>query len=709
MKHKQNVRKNNTQKVLMTASVASMIDQFNLPNISLMRKMGYEVHVACNFKKGNTCDMKQIAMLKQRLSDMHVVYHQWDCPRNIWPAFRCIRAYCQLMKIMDRYTFAWVHCHSPIGGALTRMAAHAHGIRVVYTAHGFHFYKGASIGKWMLYYPVEKLLAYWTDVLITVNKEDYRFAMRNLNVGDIRHIPGVGIDTKIFANKRPMRETKKELCGKFQFSQNRILLLSVGELSKRKNHKAVLSALAGLSGNRICCLICGQGVLAEKLTVWARKLEISENVRMPGFMENMTQIYQGADIFVFPSLQEGLPVALMEAMAAGLPCIVSDIRGNRDLIDDGYGGRLFLPTDINRLQQCILELLSDQSLRERYGAYNRRKIAAYDRKVVNKRMRKVYAGMNRPWHGQMRISILIAVYNPNITWLKQLLDSIRRQSYQNYEVILADDCSERISFQEIQNAVKVYFDGNQEVTVYRSIQNVGSNRIFEQLVRMAQGDFVAFCDQDDIWEANKLELLVRAANKEHAVMVYSDMSVIDENGRMLWSSMRKMRKGLKYVYGRQKTAHYLTDNCTAGCSMIARTDLVRKAVPFCTQTYCDQWVAACVSAYGKVAFVDRPLVRYRRHGSNQTGALAHIYNRQDYYNKRMLPMYWIVRELKQRGIHYPYEREMQAFADARRQKNIAEIWKYRSLNKKYAYFDLFMLRMPKVFTERMLRMLQNGR
>ena len=99
MKHKQNVRKNNTQKVLMTASVASMIDQFNLPNISLMRKMGYEVHVACNFKKGNTCDMKQIAMLKQRLSDMHVVYHQWDCPRNIWPAFRCIRAYCQLMKI----------------------------------------------------------------------------------------------------------------------------------------------------------------------------------------------------------------------------------------------------------------------------------------------------------------------------------------------------------------------------------------------------------------------------------------------------------------------------------------------------------------------------------------------------------------------------------------------------------------------------------
>lgn len=709
MKHK-NVR----QRVLMTASVASMIDQFNLPNIRLMQDIGYEVHVACNFKKGNTCGTKQIALLLKKLSDSNVICHQWDCPRKLWPASDCIRAYQQLSKMMEKYGFAWVHCHSPIGGALTRIAAHSHGIRVIYTAHGFHFYKGAAIGKWMLYYPAEKLLSYWTDVLLTVNKEDYWFAKRNLKAGEVCYIPGVGIDTQRFASeqfidRQTVQEMKQKLCRKFKFPEDGIVLLSVGELSRRKNHKAVLSALAELSGKNICYLICGQGIMADQLMVQAQKLGIADKICMPGFIGDMTQVYQSADIFIFPSLQEGLPAALMEAMAAGLPCIVSDIRGNRELIEDGVGGRLFFPSDVHQIKTCILELLSDKQLRYRYGDYNKKKIAAYDWKMVKKRMQKAYAKMGRHLYGSIRISILIAVYNPNRKWLRQLFVSICRQSYQNFEVIVMDDCSDQVLFEDIQKTADACFGANQKVTLCRSRQNAGSDRTFEKLVRMAAGDFVAFCDQDDVWEDNKLELLVKAVQKEHAVMAYSDMSVMDEHGKRIYKSLRKMRKGLKYVHGRKQTAHYLADNCTAGCSMIARTDLVRKAMPFYRKTYCDQWIAACVSAHGNVAFVNQTLVRYRRHSRNQTGILADMNSRQDYYNNRMLSMYLLVQELERRDIHYPYEKEMQAFAAARKQKNMNQIWKYRYLNKKYAYFDLFMLCMPEMLAVKMLRMLQNGR
>lgn len=162
------------QKVLLLASVASMIDQFNVPNIRLIQNMGYEVHVACNFLEGNTCDRKQIRKLLRIMKKMAVVCHQWDCPRSIRPVWGCIRAYRQLCTLMEKHAFVWMHCHSPIGGALARIAAHRQNIRVIYTAHGFYFYRGAPLRNWIFYYPAEKMLARWTDVLIVVNKEDYQ-------------------------------------------------------------------------------------------------------------------------------------------------------------------------------------------------------------------------------------------------------------------------------------------------------------------------------------------------------------------------------------------------------------------------------------------------------------------------------------------------------------------------------------------------------
>ena len=371
-------------RVLMLASVASMIDQFNLPNIRLLLHMKYEVHVACNFIEGNTCDEKRLQDLKKKLNAMHVHWHQWDCPRSASSFLKCRRAYRQLCGLLEKQGFSWMHCHSPVGGALARLAGHRYGVRVVYTAHGFHFYRGAPFRNWLLFYPVEKLLAYWTDVLITVNREDYRFARRRLGAGKIFYIPGVGVDLAEFAGTG-LRDA--HFCEVFDIPQDSVVLLSTGELIPRKNHRTVLDALAVLHRTDVYYLICGQGPLYGELQQYADKCGCGANVRLAGYRERMDWILRNADIFVFPSLQEGLPVALLEAMAAGLPCVVSDIRGNRELV---RAEERFAPDSPGELAGLLERLLADSGYRQACGAYNRRHVQKYDRRRVQERMKKIY-------------------------------------------------------------------------------------------------------------------------------------------------------------------------------------------------------------------------------------------------------------------------------------------------------------------------------
>ncbi len=388
------------KRVLMLASVASMIDQFNMSNIRLMIEAGCQVHVACNFAEGNTCDSRRIQQLKGTLQKLGVVQHQWDCPRGFQSLRRCMRAYIQLWKLTGRYHFAWIHCHSPVGGVLARAAAHQRKTAVIYTAHGFHFFKGAPLKNWLLYYPVEKLLSYWTDVLVTVNREDYQFAKRNMGAGRIYFIPGIGIDIKKF--QKQTEETVHTAYGqageavriKYRIPKHAVLLLSVGELSRRKNHQAVIEALAELGRTDLYYLICGQGGLKEELAQQAHRLGIADRVILPGFQQDVADMYRSADLFVFPSLQEGMPVALMEAMAAGLPCVVSDIRGNRDLIDE-QGGKKFVVSKTGQLKEGIMYFLEHPKERALYGQHNQEVVTGYSIEVVQKRMRIIYAGMGK--------------------------------------------------------------------------------------------------------------------------------------------------------------------------------------------------------------------------------------------------------------------------------------------------------------------------
>ncbi len=381
------------KRVLMLASVASMIGQFNMHNLRLLLEIGYEVHVACNFREGNTCNARSIQRLRKTLCGMRVVQHQWDCPRSICAPAQCFKAYRQLRHLVLKYRFAWIHCHSPVGGALARLVGYPGGGRVIYTAHGFHFYRGAPFYYWLLYYPVEKALSCWTDILITVNREDYQIAKRRLCAGKVYRIPGVGIDA--YAANGSNADGRQSFRAAYDIPADAFVLLSVGELSRRKNHQAVIRAVAALvniSGREVYYVVCGQGAWKDRLYRMAQSYGIANRIRLVGFLEDVEQAYQSADLFVFPSLQEGLPAALMEAMAAGLPCVVSDIRGNRELID-AKGGRRFPAAgkrSKRRLVKALEELLEDKALRQSCGSYNKKKAKAYDIQVVDRRMRDIY-------------------------------------------------------------------------------------------------------------------------------------------------------------------------------------------------------------------------------------------------------------------------------------------------------------------------------
>ena len=374
-------------KALVITSVASMVQQFLLPSIILLQKIGYEVQVACNFKKGSTCSREQIEELKEILKSYGVEFHQIDFERDVLQLSQNLYAYRQLANVISKGGFSLIHCHSPIGGFLGRMAARKlrkNGTKVFYTAHGFHFYKGAPLKNWLCYYPIEKFTSYFTDVLIVINQEDYIFAKKKLHAKKIEYVPGVGIDLSKFANISIDRVAKRKEIG---ISENAILLVSVGELIPRKNHKIILKSLAQIPDENIHYIIVGKGALLDELQVFAEKLGIRSRVHFLGYRKDVAELYKASDICCFPSFQEGLPVALMEAMACGLPVVCSRIRGNTDLIDLS-GGELFHPGKVEECHQAIINLMNNDMIR--MGKANQRCVQNYAMEIIVEKMKEIY-------------------------------------------------------------------------------------------------------------------------------------------------------------------------------------------------------------------------------------------------------------------------------------------------------------------------------
>ncbi len=369
------------KKALLVTTVSGFIPQFEMNNVKILQNMGYEVHYASNFRTpsyGND---------NSRLEGTGIRLHQIDFVRSPYKIENW-NVYYQLKSLMEKESFDLVHCHTPMGGVMARLAAHNTKTGpVIYTAHGFHFFKGAPIKNWLLYYPTEKLLSKYTDQLICINEEDYQRAKRKFYAKRVTLIPGVGIDAEKIQSLSINKEKMKKELG---IPLNNLIILSVGELTKNKNHALLIHSIAKMKQEKICCLICGKGEEEQHLKKLAVNLGVESQIMFLGFRKDIYSIYPIADIFVFPSLREGMPVALMEAMASGLPVICSDIRGNRDLVQDKKGGILLKDHDLKAYSLAIKDLAKDANKRAKMGRYNQQKIKDFEYRKVTRIMKRVY-------------------------------------------------------------------------------------------------------------------------------------------------------------------------------------------------------------------------------------------------------------------------------------------------------------------------------
>ncbi len=379
-------------KALMFASVASMVDLFNRDNIDILEELGYEVTVACNFKEGSVYSAEHAKRFMKELEIRGYDVLNVPVPRSISDIGSMARSLRILRKDMKKKRYDIIHCQSPIGGVLCRLAAYParkQGSRVLYFAHGFHFFSGAPAMNWLIYYNIEKLCARFTDCVLTLNREDYIRANRHFKTR-VEYIPGAGLDVKKITDTRADRSEK---CRELGIPDDKKIVLSIGELSERKNSKVAIEAFLKADRNDSILLLCGMGPQYSMLKELVYENHVQDRVFFAGFRDDIAEIIKISDIFIFTSKQEGLPVAVMQAMAGGLPVLCSKIRGNTDLIKNGKGGYVYDHEDKDGFAKGINRLLDNKKACDIMGRYNMNVITGYDKTVINDIMKNIYLSL----------------------------------------------------------------------------------------------------------------------------------------------------------------------------------------------------------------------------------------------------------------------------------------------------------------------------
>lgn len=366
------------KKILFISNISKKITNFSIPSIIAAQSLGYEFHLAANY-----------SAFDDDASKYNVKIHHLDLARNPF-SVKNIRAYKQLVNLIQEEEFDVIHCNTPTGGFLGRLCGKKAKVKkIIYTAHGFHFYNGAPLINNTLFKWVERWLAHYTDAIITINKEDFEAAQkfRLRNGGKVYYVPGVGIETSQIASVVSRRD---ELLKELGLNDPVLLLISIGELNRNKNHKIILEALRMIKNQKIHYLVCGTGSEKERLIEIAEKYGIKNNIHFLGYRSDVHQLLKSCDVFIQSSYREGLSRSIMEAMSAGLPCVVSKIRGNVDLIKEGEGGFFCKPDDSDCFAHSINKLANDTELRKTMGTSNLKAIQKFDVENVKEEIRKVY-------------------------------------------------------------------------------------------------------------------------------------------------------------------------------------------------------------------------------------------------------------------------------------------------------------------------------
>lgn len=370
-------------KVLVVSTLGRHFRYFGQYDYKVLKELGYEVHAAANFK------VKEY----DRFEEDGVIRHQIDFKRNPF-SFKNIVAYFQLKKIFKENNFKLVHCQSPTAGFFTRMAfLHFRNKerKIIYTAHGFHFFKGAPLINWILFYPVEKCLSRVTDALITINNEDYLISKRKFKCKTYK-IPSIGIEVNKYSRVENYDDLER-LRNEIGLSIDDFVLIFVGELNKNKNQIFLIRCISELlkrGYTKIKLLLVGEGPKMSEYKYFTIKNRLQDNVIFCGYRNDVPKLFSIANISVSSSYREGLPVNVLEAMASGLPLIVTKCRGNADLVTNGENGYIIDFDDEEAFVQAVIKLYNDRKLLHDMGKKSKEMILHYSLENVQEQMKSIY-------------------------------------------------------------------------------------------------------------------------------------------------------------------------------------------------------------------------------------------------------------------------------------------------------------------------------
>lgn len=354
-------------KVLIVASVVSFIEWFNKENVDYLNKeRNCELHIACNFDYMEDTDEERTQKYIKKIKNEGVILHNIHFARSPFSKAN-IDCYKQLKAIIDGNHFDLIHVHTPTVSILTRLAARKvrkEGTTVMYTCHGFHFHNAAPKKNWIMFYPMERLMSRFCDYIVTINKEDFKRA-KTFHAPNVRYIPGVGVNINRIHDCKIDKMAYKRKIG---VPEDCILVLSIGEMIERKNHEVIIRAMAKVGNPNVYYAICGKGPLREHLEKLANNLGVGDRVKFLGFRKDIPELCNTADISAFPSRIEGLGLAGIEAMAAGVPLVSSNVHGILDYVIDGKTGYACNPDDVDGFAKAIATLAGNEALRKEMAA-----------------------------------------------------------------------------------------------------------------------------------------------------------------------------------------------------------------------------------------------------------------------------------------------------------------------------------------------------
>lgn len=366
-------------KILYVTTILSTVNAFLVPHIRMLMEEGHTVEIASNID--TELDFHDIG---KSLKIYNVPFQRNPLSKKNVQSYKIIK------EIVKKGNYDIIHVHTPVASVITRIAAYkvkSSEHQMIYTAHGFHFYKGASLVNWILYYPIEVMLSRYTDYLITINEEDYKRARKNMKAKNIIKISGVGVRT---TSLELSRDEIADLKNEIGVPLDCFLISSTGELNSNKNHKVIIESLSIIENPNIFYLIIGKGYMEEELTELINRKGLENNVKLLGYRTDVLKINQLIDVFAFPSIREGLGMAALEAMSFSVPVITSNVHGINDYSINNVTGHTCAPDDVNCFRESISNLYNDEDSRLKYGRNAKNMTSKYQLDSVILELRSMY-------------------------------------------------------------------------------------------------------------------------------------------------------------------------------------------------------------------------------------------------------------------------------------------------------------------------------